>query len=189
MRQRLSAKKLVVAIYLQCIPAGDAGDYMGPERRALPRRRGRPRQIPRDPASAVRDRGRLGLDRAYFTFGSYVLPIGLWVVVTETIPELGAVPAVLTALFSDGLEGDILVALFLLLAQQLKGNVLVPRIMGSSVGVRPLLVLFATLSGMLLFERRQEVPVVEVVVERAPGIADSGEEPAGLRGCSAGGEG
>jgi hypothetical protein len=128
----------------------------------------------------------LGWTVAYFTFGSYALPIWPWVVVTEIIPVLGAL---LIALFSGGLEEGILVALFLLLAQQLKGNVLVPRVMGSSVGVRPLLVLFATLSGMLLFERRQEVPVVEVVVERAPGIADSGEEPAGLRGCSAGGEG
>jgi hypothetical protein len=128
----------------------------------------------------------LGWTVAYFTFGSYALPIWPWVVVTEIIPVLGAL---LIAPFSGGLEEGILVALFLLLAQQLKGNVLVPRVMGSSVGVRPLLVLFATLSGMLLFERRQEVPVVEVVVERAPGIADSGEEPAGLRGCSAGGEG
>lgn len=128
----------------------------------------------------------MGWTVAYFTFGSYALPIWPWVVVTEIIPVLGAL---LMVLFSGGLEEGILVALFLLLAQQLKGNVLVPRVMGSSVGVRPLLVLFATLSGMLLFERRQEVPVVEVVVERAPGIADSGEEPAGLRGCSAGGEG
>jgi len=131
----------------------------------------------------------LGWTVAYFTFGSYALPIWPWVVVTEIIPVLGAVPAVLMVLSSGGLEEGILVALFLLLAQQLKGNVLVPRIMGSSVGVRPLLVLFAIRRGMLLFERRQEVPVVEVVVERAPGIADSGEEPAGLRGCSAGGEG
>ncbi len=93
------------------------------------------------------------------------------------------------ALFSDGLEGGILVALFLLPIQQLEGNVLMPGITGSSVGVPPLLVLFATLSGMLLFERRQKAPVVEIVVERAPGVADSGKEPAGLRGCSAGGEG
>lgn len=153
---------------------------------------------------------------AYFTFGSYVLPIGLWVVIGEIAPVLGAVPAVLTALFSDGLEGDILVALFLLLAQQLEGNVLVLRIMGSSFGVRPLLVLFATLAVMvlyvlgavfvvpvvviiaivlrylrctLLFEHWHLLPVVEVVVERAPGLAASSKELAGLRGCSTRGEG
>lgn len=94
----------------------------------------------------------------------------------------------LTALFSSGFEGGILVALFLFPMQQLEGNVLVPRIVGSSVGVHPLLVLFGTLRGTLLFERWQKVPVVEVVVERAPGVAASGERPAALRGCSAGGE-
>jgi predicted PurR-regulated permease PerM len=145
-----------------------------------------------------------------------VLPIELWVVIGEITPVLGAVPAILTALFSDGLEGDILVALCLLLAQQIEGNVLVPRIMGSSFGVLPLLVLFATLAVVmlyvlgavfvvpvvaiiavasrylrwtLLFEHWHLLPVVEVVVERAPGLAASGKEVAGLRGCSAGGEG
>jgi predicted PurR-regulated permease PerM len=145
-----------------------------------------------------------------------VLPIGLWVVIGEITPVVGAVPAILTALFSDGLEGDILIALFLLLAQQIEGNVLVPRIMGSSFGVLPLLVLVATLAVMMLyvlgavfvvpvvaiiavasrylrwtplFEHWHFLPVVEVVVERAPGLAASGKELAGLRGCSAGGEG
>ncbi len=145
-----------------------------------------------------------------------MLPIGLWVVIGEITPVVGAVPAILTALFSDGLEGDILIALFLLLAQQIEGNVLVPRIMGSSFGVLPLLVLFATLAVVmlyvlgavfvvpvvaiiavasrylrwtLLFEHWHLLPVVEVVVERAPGLAASGKELAGLRGCSAGGEG
>jgi len=59
----------------------------------------------------------LGWTVAYFTFGSYALPIWPWVVVTEIIPVLGAL---LIALFSGGLEEGILVALFLLLAQQLK---------------------------------------------------------------------
>jgi len=107
--------------------------------------------------------------------------------------------------------------LFLLLARQLEGNVLVLRIMGSSFGVHHLLVLFATLAvtvlyGLggavfvvpvvaiiavasrylrwtLLFEHWHLLPVVEVVVERTPGLAASSKELAGLRGCSAGGEG
>ena len=62
-------------------------------------------------------KGALCWAAAYFTFSSYALPIGLWVGVTEIIPVLGAflgaVPAVLMALFSVGLEGGILVALFL----------------------------------------------------------------------------
>ncbi len=90
------------------------------------------------------------------------------------------------------------------------------RIMGSSFSVHPLLVLFATLAvtalydfdgaifvvpvvaiitvasrylrWTLLFKHWHLLPVVEVVVERAPGLAASGKELAGLRGCSAGGE-
>jgi predicted PurR-regulated permease PerM len=145
-----------------------------------------------------------------------VLPIGLWVVIGEITPVLGAVPAVLTALFSGGLEGGILVALFLLLARQLEGNVLVLRIMGSSFGVHPLLVLFATLAVTALYGLGGAVFVVPIVaviavalrylrwtllfehwhllsamrgVERAPGLAASSKELAGLRGCSAEREG
>ncbi len=69
-----------------------------------------------NPASTVRDQERLRLAVAYFTFGSYALPMGRWVVIGEIAPVLGAVPAVLIAPFSGGLEGDTLVALFLLLA-------------------------------------------------------------------------
>ncbi len=150
--------------------------------------------------------GAIGWAIAYFTFGSYALLIGLWVGVTEIIPVLGAflgaVPAVLIALFSGGLDAGILVALLFLLAQQLEGNVLVPRIMGSSVGVHPLWVLFATLAatalygivgavfavpivaiiaavlrylrGTLLFERWQKAPVMEVATEGDPKVAASG---------------
>lgn len=50
-------------------------------------------------------------------------------------------------------------------------------------------VLFATLCGTPLFERWQKVTVVEVAAEKAPKVATSGEELAGLRGCAAGREG
>lgn len=136
---------------------------------------------------------------SYFIVGSYTFPTGLWVVIAEIIPVPGVVSAVLIALLSGGVEG----------------NVLVPRIMGSSFGVHPLLVLFATLvtalyglggavfvvpvvvliavalrylRWTLLFEHWHLLPVVEVVVERAPGLAASDKEPVGFRGCYAGGE-
>ncbi len=137
---------------------------------------------------------------SYFTVGSYTFPTGLWVVIAEIIPVPGVVPAVLIALLPGGVEG----------------NVLVPRIMGSSFGVHPLLVFFATLAvtalyGLggavfvvpvvvliavalrylrwtLLFEHWHLLPVVEIVVEGAPGLAASDKEPVGFRGCYAGGE-
>jgi predicted PurR-regulated permease PerM len=99
--------------------------------------------------------GVIGWTIAYFTFGSYALLIGLWVGLTEIIPVLGpflgAIPAVLIALFSGGFVQAILVATLFLVAQQLEGNVLQPKIMGGSVGVHPLWVLFATLAGTALY--------------------------------------
>ena len=53
-----------------------------------------------------------------------------------------------------------------LIAQQLEGNLLVPRIQGGSVGVHPLIVLFATLAGTALYGILGAifaVPVVAIV--------------------------
>jgi len=101
--------------------------------------------------------GVLGAAIMFFTVGEYALPIGAWVAATEIIPVLGAflgaIPAVAIALFIPGggfLDG-LLVAVLFLVAQQIEGNLLVPRIQGGSVGVHPLVVLFATLAGTALY--------------------------------------
>lgn len=114
--------------------------------------------------------GTIGWAIAYFTFGSYALLIGLWVGVTEIIPVigpfLGAVPAVVIALFSGGFAQALLVALLFLAAQQLEGNILQPRIMGGSVGVHPLWVLFATLAASALYGvvgAAFAVPIVAII--------------------------
>jgi predicted PurR-regulated permease PerM len=81
--------------------------------------------------------------------------VGLWVGLTEIIPVigafLGAVPAVLIALFVGGFSNALLVAGLFLVAQQIEGNILVPKVMGGSVGVHPLWVLFATLAATALY--------------------------------------
>jgi predicted PurR-regulated permease PerM len=101
--------------------------------------------------------GVLGGSIMFFTIGKYALPIGAWVAATEIIPVigafLGAIPAVAVALLVPGggfLEALLVAGLFLV-AQQVEGNLLVPRIQGGSVGVHPLWVLFATLAGTALF--------------------------------------
>jgi predicted PurR-regulated permease PerM len=126
----------------------------------------------------------------------------------------GAVTAVLTALFR-GPDEDVLVALLFLLVKQLEENVLVPRVMGNSVGVHSLWVLFAPLVAMALcgvvgavfavlivativvlrylketpiFERWQKAFITEIAFEEHPQIAVIGGELAGIRG-SVGGEG
>ena len=155
--------------------------------------------------------GAIGWAIAYFTFGRYSLLIGLWVGATEIIHVigafLGAVPAVAIAFFSGGFTQALIVATLFLLAQQLEGNILVPKIQGGSVGVHPLWVLFATLAatalygiigavfavpivaiiaatlrylrGTLLFERWRKPPIVEVVPEESPATA----EEASVRDC------
>lgn len=99
--------------------------------------------------------GVVGFLIAFFVIGKYALVIGLWVGVLEIIPVLGAflaaIPAVVVALFLGGFSKALLVALLFLIAQQLEGNILVPRIMGGSVGVHPLWVLFAMLSATALY--------------------------------------
>src|SRR5919112_935797 len=99
--------------------------------------------------------GVIGWAIAFFTFGRYAVLIGLWVGVTEIIPVLGpflgAIPAVVLALFSGGIVQALLVAALFLVAQQVEGNILQPNIMGGSVGVHPLWVLFATLAATALY--------------------------------------
>lgn len=101
--------------------------------------------------------GVLGWAIMFFTIGKYALPIGAWVAATELIPVLGAflgaIPAVAIALVvpEGGFFQASLVALLFLVAQQLEGNILVPRIQGGSVGVHPLVVLFGTLAGTALY--------------------------------------
>jgi predicted PurR-regulated permease PerM len=116
--------------------------------------------------------GVLGWAIMFFTVGEYALAVGAWVAATELIPVLGAflgaIPAVAIALFvpQGGFFQALLVAGLFLIAQQLEGNLLVPRIQGGSVGVHPLIVLFATLAGTALYGiigAIFAVPVVAIV--------------------------
>lgn len=116
--------------------------------------------------------GVLGWAIMFFTVGEYALAVGAWVAATELIPVLGAflgaIPAVAIALVvpQGGFFEALLVAGLFLIAQQIEGNLLVPRIQGGSVGVHPLIVLFATLAGTALYGILGAifaVPVVAIV--------------------------
>jgi predicted PurR-regulated permease PerM len=116
--------------------------------------------------------GIIGWAIAFFVIGEYSLVLGLWVGLTEIIPVigafLGAIPAVLIALVvpGGGITKSLIVAGLFLVAQQIEGNILVPRIQGGSVGVHPLWVLFATLAGTALYGivgAIFAVPVVAIV--------------------------
>jgi predicted PurR-regulated permease PerM len=74
---------------------------------------------------------------------------GLFEIVPMIGPFLAFAPAVLVALAIDPSRSLVVVA-FALVIQQLESNVLVPRVMGRSVGVSPLTVLLGILVGSAL---------------------------------------
>ncbi len=75
---------------------------------------------------------------------------GVWAGVTEVIPYigpwLGAIPPVIAALFHSP-EAAIWVGVIYLLVQLLESHILTPNIMGTTLGVHPLVVIFAVLAG------------------------------------------
>ncbi len=80
----------------------------------------------------------------------FAVLLGIWAGLTEFIPYvgpvLGAVPAVLSGLAQSPWRG-MQVALVFLLIQQVESAVLSPKIMGHSVGLHPIGVLFVVLAG------------------------------------------
>jgi predicted PurR-regulated permease PerM len=82
--------------------------------------------------------------------GRYAAAFGAWAGVTELIPYvgpwLGAIPAVLYALVQHPLSA-LWVALLFLGIQQLEGHLVVPKVMGHSLRLHPLLVIFGLLAG------------------------------------------
>lgn len=79
----------------------------------------------------------------------YSVFFGAWAGVTEFIPYLGpimgAIPPVIVAMFASPWAALAVVLVFVFI-QQVEGHILVPNIMGSVVGVHPLVVIFATLA-------------------------------------------
>jgi predicted PurR-regulated permease PerM len=82
--------------------------------------------------------------------GKYAAAFGAWAAFTELIPYigpwLGAVPAVVYALVQNPLSA-LWVALLFLGIQQLEGHVIVPKVMGRTLRLHPLLVIFGLLAG------------------------------------------
>ena len=100
-----------------------------------------------------------GIIGASCALGYGVLGIEYWPLLaliagaTEIIPILGpwigGVPAVLVAI-TDGPVKAIIVAVFIIVLQQVEGNILVPRIQGDAIGLTPLTVILAILAGTTL---------------------------------------
>jgi predicted PurR-regulated permease PerM len=82
--------------------------------------------------------------------GKYAVAFGAWAGVTELIPYigpwLGAAPPLLYALVQHPLSA-LWVALLFLGIQQAEGHIVVPKVMGRSLRLHPLLVIFGLLAG------------------------------------------
>jgi predicted PurR-regulated permease PerM len=80
----------------------------------------------------------------------YALLFGTWAAIAELIPYLGpwlaATPPVVYALVQDPISALWVVLLFLGI-QQLEGHIVVPKVMGRSLRLHPLLVIFGLLAG------------------------------------------
>lgn len=114
--------------------------------------------------------GIIGGSIAWYAGGGYAAIIGVWVFLTEVIPFigpfLGMMPAVIVAWLAGGPLHALVVTGLFLAAQQLEGQILVPKIMGRSVGVHPLWVMFAVLCGAAfggLMGALLAVPTVAVI--------------------------
>jgi predicted PurR-regulated permease PerM len=92
----------------------------------------------------------LGMVGAMPNGQKYAAAFGAWAAFTELIPYigpwLGAAPAVLYALIQDPLSA-VWVALLFLGIQQLEGHIIVPKVMGHTLRLHPLLVIFGLLAG------------------------------------------
>jgi predicted PurR-regulated permease PerM len=88
---------------------------------------------------------------ALFLLGvPYAILLGTWVSITSIIPYLGAflgaIPAVVLALFESPTTA-LLTALVFVTIQQLEGNVLTPRIQGHTLRVPSILIFLAVIAG------------------------------------------
>ena len=96
----------------------------------------------------------LGVIGVFPNGADYALAFGAWAAVTEVIPYvgpwLGAIPPLVVALIQSPTAASA-VALVFLFIHQVEGHVVVPKLMGSAVGVHPLVVIFTLLAAAELY--------------------------------------
>lgn len=85
----------------------------------------------------------------------YALPFALLAAILEMIPTIGpmlaSIPAIATALFTQGPGFALMVLAGYLVVQWLEGTFIVPRVMGNATGLRPIVVILGVFTGFTLF--------------------------------------
>lgn len=96
----------------------------------------------------------LGLVLALFRI-PFALPMGVLVALLSAIPSLGAtiasIPPLLTALIVKGPVTALILLLIFLVYQQVENNLIIPKVMGNAVEVKPTLILLAAITFLILF--------------------------------------
>ncbi|MBC7462123.1 MAG: AI-2E family transporter, partial [Thermoleophilia bacterium] len=81
----------------------------------------------------------------------YALPLGLWMMLLEIIPmigaTIGAVPAVIVAFVVGGPVNGIIMIAFIIVYQQVENIVIQPRVQGRAAALSPLVVFMSVLIG------------------------------------------
>ena len=84
-------------------------------------------------------------------FISNALLIAILIGVTNMIPYfgpfIGAVPSILILLVSSGWQGALVFTIYIIVIMQVDGNIIGPKILGGSTGLRPLWIIFAITIG------------------------------------------
>ena len=85
----------------------------------------------------------------------FALPLGVLVGLLDTIPSIGAtvatIPAVLIALISGGWTKALVVLVVYSIYQQIENNFLVPKVMGTAVGLKPMFVMLGVFVFLIMF--------------------------------------
>jgi predicted PurR-regulated permease PerM len=81
----------------------------------------------------------------------YALPLGLWMMLFDLIPlvgaSIGAVPAVLVTFLTEGTVDGIIVLIFVVIYQQIENVYIQPKIQGRAASLSPLTIFVAVLVG------------------------------------------
>lgn len=84
-------------------------------------------------------------------FGENALLVSILIGVTNMIPYfgpfIGAVPSILILLVASGWQGALVFTIYIIVIMQVDGNIIGPKILGGSTGLRPLWIIFAITIG------------------------------------------
>jgi predicted PurR-regulated permease PerM len=98
----------------------------------------------------------------------FALPMGVFVALMSAVPTLGAtigaIPPIFVALVVHGPITALIVFAIFFVYQQVENNLIIPKIMGNVMGVRPIFVMFAAVTFFILFGVWGAVLAVPVIV-------------------------